>query len=409
MQPIAQPVGGLGRPRSAIQRPSSSRSRACRKLRRRCNLRDVCCGSAPGVAGGDTALNLLLCRAYATGAYSCVRGGGIPPCLRHSRAPETAVAGPADRGVPGAATRGRRPPVRGHLPGARRWSPAPGWSRPCARRRPGWWAGCTATWSRSTTSGSRASSCSSSANTSRAPTWARCWPGPGCWRPGIAAFAALEVGEALTFVRAQEETATGVRTRLAGLSADVGDVRPRRQGEAAAHGLGPGGAVRGRRAGRARRRARCRWWRPRSWAPAAARRRGDVYAVGALLWQMLTGRPLAGGDAQAHLNELQTGRFRPRRAVVGGGRRRGPSPKRWTGWCWRRCRPRPADRPQSFPAFRSELAAVMRGAAGHRRARRAPAGGRDVQRRPGGPGDRAGPADRGRLPADGHRARSRRR
>src|SRR5688572_24699647 len=44
-------------------------------------------------------------------------------------------------------------------------------------------------------------------------------PRAGVLAPGVAAFAALEIGEALAFVRGQEESATGVRTRLAGLSA----------------------------------------------------------------------------------------------------------------------------------------------------------------------------------------------
>ncbi|HEY0715257.1 MAG TPA: hypothetical protein VGF45_21430, partial [Polyangia bacterium] len=41
----------------------------------------------------------------------------------------------------------------------------------------------------------------------------------GVLPPGVATFAALEAGEALTFLRAQEEAATGVKTRVAGLSA----------------------------------------------------------------------------------------------------------------------------------------------------------------------------------------------
>src|SRR5256885_849596 len=50
--------------------------------------------------------------------------------------------------------------------------------------------------------------------------------------------------------------------------------------------------------------------------------RGDVYAVGALLWQMLTGRTLATGSAASHLAALRGGRFEAPRvsAVTGVGR-----------------------------------------------------------------------------------------
>src|SRR6185436_6920373 len=38
---------------------------------------------------------------------------------------------------------------------------------------------------------------------------------------------------------------------------------------------------------------------------------GDVFALGALLWQMLVGRPLAGDDASAHIAGLRAGTFVP--------------------------------------------------------------------------------------------------
>jgi serine/threonine protein kinase len=183
----------------------------------------------------------------------------------------------------------------------------------------------------------------------------------GVLAPGIAAFAALEVGEALTFVRAQEETATGVATRVAGLSANSvmfardGKVKLLHTGSGLAAPADDAGALAARGAGAVSLVAPEELGSHGRGSPA-----GDVYAVGAVLWQMLTGRPLAGGDAQSHLNELQTGRFRPRApsSVVGAAR---AIPEALDRLVLAALSPRPADRPPTFPVFRSELAGVMRG------------------------------------------------
>jgi serine/threonine protein kinase len=183
----------------------------------------------------------------------------------------------------------------------------------------------------------------------------------GVLAPGVAAFAALEVGEALTFVRAQEEPATGVATRLAGLSATAvmfardGKVKLLHTGSGlAAPGEDPA-ALAARGPGAVSLVAPEELGNSGRGSPA-----GDVFAVGALLWQMLTGRPLAGSDAQAHLADLQTGRYRPRppSSVVGATR---SIPEPLDRLVMAALAPRPSDRPQSFPVFRSELAAVMRG------------------------------------------------
>jgi serine/threonine-protein kinase len=174
--------------------------------------------------------------------------------------------------------------------------------------------------------------------------------------PSVAAFAALEIGEALAFVRAQEEAATGVRTRIAGLSAS--SVMFARDGKVKLLHMGSGLAA----------------------APEDLTARGpgvvslvspeelhgattaasDVYAVGALLWQMLTGKPLAGPEPGLHLGELRSGRFRPMppSTVAGTGH---AIPEALERLVMATLRLKPDERPPSFPAFRSELAQVMRG------------------------------------------------
>jgi serine/threonine protein kinase len=186
--------------------------------------------------------------------------------------------------------------------------------------------------------------------------------------PSVATFAALEFGEALAFVRAQEESATNVRTRLGGLSASSlmfardGKVKLLHMGSGLAAGpedlaaRGPGvvslvapeeiqGAVQGA---------------VQAGMQGATSPATDVYAVGALLWQMLTGRPLSGEETAVHLSELRSGRFRPLSpgAVLGAGH---TIPESLERLVMAALRPRPEDRPPSFPAFRTELAQVMRG------------------------------------------------
>jgi serine/threonine protein kinase len=177
----------------------------------------------------------------------------------------------------------------------------------------------------------------------------------GVLTPGVATFAALEMGEALAFVRSQEEAATGVKTRLAGLSAS--SVMFARDGKVKLLHTGSGLAA-----------------PPEDLAlrgPAVAslvapedigggQPGSDVYAVGALLWQMLTGRALAGTEAGGFLQELRSGRFRPRApsSVVGAAK---GIPEALDKLVLAALAPRPADRPPNFVAFRSELAQVMRG------------------------------------------------
>ena len=183
-------------------------------------------------------------------------------------------------------------------------------------------------------------------------------PRAGVLAPGVAAFAALEIGEALAFVRAQEESTTGVRTRLAGLSAP--SVMFARDGKVKLLHTGSGLAAPADDLAALSARG------PAVVSLVAPEELGgmgtsaaDVYAVGALLWQMLTGRPLAGGDAQSHLIELQSGRFKPRppSSVVGATK---AIPESLDRLVMASLAPRPADRPASFTAFRSELASVMR-------------------------------------------------
>ena len=128
--------------------------------------------------------------------------GGFPRAFGSVVLLQAPVPRPADRGVPGASCRGRGPAVRRDVPGrvaglerARRrgfaragdlaGGPGARQPRPDLRRR-----------------AIRASSCSSSASTSRAPTWARCSARAGALSVGMAAHTALEIGEALAFVRA---------------------------------------------------------------------------------------------------------------------------------------------------------------------------------------------------------------
>ena len=176
--------------------------------------------------------------------------------------------------------------------------------------------------------------------------------------PSVATFAALEIGEALAFVRAQEESATGVRTRLGGLSAS--SVMFARDGKVKLLHMGSGLAaapedLSARGPGVVSLVAPEELHGPGGTSPAT-----DVYAVGALLWQMLTGKPLAAAEPGLHLGELRSGRFRPMSpsTVLGAGH---AIPESLERLVMAALRLKPEDRPPSFPAFRSELAQVMRG------------------------------------------------
>jgi serine/threonine protein kinase len=171
---------------------------------------------------------------------------------------------------------------------------------------------------------------------------------------GMAAHIALEVAEALSFLRAQEEAATGVRTQIAGLSAS--SVMLARDGKVKllhpGSGLGPPTETLAARGPGA-----ASLVPPEDLAGASAA--GDVYAVGALLWQMLTGRPLAGSDPAAHLAALRSGSFQPRSpsSVTGAAQH---IPEELSRLVLAALSPKPSERPPGFDAFRSELASIMR-------------------------------------------------
>jgi serine/threonine protein kinase len=177
----------------------------------------------------------------------------------------------------------------------------------------------------------------------------------GVLRAGVATFAALELGEAFAFLRAQEEAATGVKTRISGLSAS--SVMLARDGKVKLLHMGSGlaapseGLI-------ARGPGVVSLIAPEELSGQSAAP-GDVYAVGALLWQMLTGRPLAGSDAALHVAEMRAGRFRPKApSLVAGATQE--IPEALDKLVLSALAQKPADRPQSFQAFRSELVAVMR-------------------------------------------------
>ncbi|HEY0709419.1 MAG TPA: serine/threonine-protein kinase, partial [Polyangia bacterium] len=177
----------------------------------------------------------------------------------------------------------------------------------------------------------------------------------GVLPPGVATFAALETGEALTFLRAQEEAATGIKTRVAGLSASSlmlardGKVKLLHMGSglaAPSEGLiarGPGVVS---------------LIAPEELSGQSGAA-GDVYAVGALLWQMLTGRPLAGSDAALHVAELRAGRFQPRAPSSVAGPEHA-IPESLDALVLSALAPKVENRPESFQAFRTELVAVMK-------------------------------------------------
>jgi serine/threonine protein kinase len=177
----------------------------------------------------------------------------------------------------------------------------------------------------------------------------------GVLRAGVATFAALETGEALAFLRAQEEAATGVKTRLPGLSAS--SVMMARDGKVKLLHMGSGlaapseGLI-------ARGPGVVSLIAPEE-LQGTSSAAGDVYAVGALLWQMLTGRPLAGSDAALHVAELRAGRFRPRAPSLAA-----PSgqtiPESLDKLVLSALATKVTDRPQNFQAFRTDLVAVMR-------------------------------------------------
>lgn len=124
--------------------------------------------------------------------------------------------------------------------------------------------------------------------------------------PEVAVYAAQEIAGALGYIRKNEEKATGVRTSLLGLSA--ADVLVSRDGvfKLLHHGscLAPANVE-----SAARNAAAASMISP-ALAAGNADARADVFFVGALLWQMLSGKALA-DEAQTHVEALRAGRFTP--------------------------------------------------------------------------------------------------
>jgi len=91
--------------------------------------------------------------------------------------------------------------------------------------------------------------------------------------------------------------------------------------------------------------------------------RGDVFAVGALLWQMLTGKPLGGESAGEHLERLRSANFQAPRAsaVVGPDR---AIPPQLDDLLAAALAAKPEDRPVSCEALRAHLVSVVKGVGG---------------------------------------------
>src|SRR4051812_33687054 len=173
-----------------------------------------------------------------------------------------------------------------------------------------------------------------------------------------AAYVAVELSAALGFIRSTEERVTGVATALGGLSASA--VMISREGtiKLVHHGSGLARSPESfgdKDIGRAS-------LIPPEHTAGGGSARGDVYAVGALLWQMLTGRPLA-GSTSSHLAALRSGRFEAPRvtAVVGPERGIPPALEDLVGAALSR---RPEDRPPSCEALRAHLVSVVKGVGG---------------------------------------------
>jgi serine/threonine protein kinase len=206
---------------------------------------------------------------------------------------------------------------------------------------------------------------------------------------GVAAFTALEVGEAIAFVRGHEQENTQVPSRIAGLSA--ASVIVARDGSVKLLHQGSGLAVQGD--GLAARGVAVASLVAPEHVSGGGSAAGDVFAVGALLWQMLTARPLAGSDAGAHIARLRSGAFTPEAPsrVVG---LEAKIPEALDRLVVAALAPKPEDRPADFEALRAELVAVVRSVTGGEergirrvvgrpsgRARRAEQGDRAARRR----------------------------
>ncbi len=119
---------------------------------------------------------------------------------------------------------------------------------------------------------------------------------------GPALYVALAIGEAFEFLRTHEAAVTGVQTSLLGLG--PASVLLSREGLVKVHHCGsclaipPEALVKSDA-------ARASLLAPEQMSGGGSAS-GDVYALGALLWQMISGYPLAGDDVPAHLEQLRT-------------------------------------------------------------------------------------------------------
>jgi serine/threonine protein kinase len=174
-----------------------------------------------------------------------------------------------------------------------------------------------------------------------------------------AVFVALEVSAALGFIRSTEERVTGVPTSLIGFSAAgviasrEGTIKVVHHGSALAplaHSLTD------------KERGRVSLIAPEH-AEGGGSPRGDVYAVGALLWQMLTGKPLGNDGADEHLDQLRAGTFTAPRASAVVGPDRG-IPSALDDLVASALARKPEDRPVSCEALRAHLVSVVKGVGG---------------------------------------------
>jgi serine/threonine protein kinase len=174
---------------------------------------------------------------------------------------------------------------------------------------------------------------------------------------GPAIYAALEIGEALDFIRQHEVAATGVAVSHLGLGprsalvARDGQIKVLHRGSCLALGpeqlAGSDPAVVSLVA-------------PELVAGGgSSSATSDVFAIGALLWHMLVGRPLAGGDLEAvtrHLESLRDGTF----AAPAPSASNPAVPAAVDRLVLSALSPRPADRPGDFEALRAALVLLVK-------------------------------------------------
>ncbi len=180
----------------------------------------------------------------------------------------------------------------------------------------------------------------------------------------VAVYMGLELVDALAYLRNTEERVTGVTTSFLGLAASSvmvsreGSVKLLHEGSCLAPS--PGALV-------DRDIARASLIAPENaWGGSSVP--GDVYLVGALLWQMLTGRPVGGGGSGArHIELLKAGLFLPQQlSGVGGSVQEVPEVlDELVLSC---LAARSAERPADLEAVRSGLVAIMKGLGGAGRA-----------------------------------------